>query len=254
MRRLIIITNSGGEENFLPGIALDKQNYLDFFHLPEGGLWECNEIQCYNDNCSREVLSSYILSCRLTQTLDYVVLVFCGHGYTHEVYGQMFELSPDNEISLREIMQMMAYTRCLMIADSCRTIVRMEDGGQIFRDRLFTESREDERYKARCHDIYDERFKLMSRGSFCIGNAASFNQAANENNRGGLYSQVLLKTAKDIINQKRLEQRTPYYNSVSSFSYVHSLASEAVSRETFGRQLPTYHAPRCNQPPFVVVP
>ena len=36
-RRLITILNDGGRANYLPGVEHDARNYLDFFHLPEGG-------------------------------------------------------------------------------------------------------------------------------------------------------------------------------------------------------------------------
>lgn len=255
MRRLIIITNNGGEGNFLPGVAIDKQNYLDFFRQPESGWWQDEEIQCYDNTCSEVVLRSYIFDLRMTLRLDYVVLVFCGHGYTNNQGQQMFELSPGNEISIQLIEQLMSYTRCLMIADSCRTIVRMEDGGRIPGDKMFTESCEDVGYKEQCRRIYHNKFMQMAKGAFCIGRATSLNQSAREDaQNGGVYSYALLRTARDMIACRRKMIRKPNYDPVVSFSYIHSLARETIRQMTNSCQCPECNTIRGSQPPFVVIP
>ena len=254
MRRLIIITNNGGKENYLPGVAFDKHNYLDFFHLPEGGYWNNDEIRLYENNCSETVLSSYVLSLRTNGQLDYVVMVFCGHGYTNELGMQMFELSPGYDISKQRICQIMQYTRCLMIADSCRRIVPLAEGGRMPQTRIFSQSHAHDDYKNACRRIYNEKFLSVQVGSFSLGNSASFNQAAGEDNNGGLYSCELLKKAKDEIIRKKNECRAAYYEPIISFSYIHSLARESVMAKTNNQQVPDYATLRGNQPPFVVVP
>lgn len=72
-RKLILITNDGGRGNYLPGVVSDAQNYLAFFHLPEGGLWSDDEIKVYRNTCTHPVLSSYILQERM-RGLQYVVI------------------------------------------------------------------------------------------------------------------------------------------------------------------------------------
>lgn len=257
MRRLIIITNNGGEGNYLGGVAVDRQNYLDFFQLPEGGLWEAGEIQSYDNFCTLGLLRSYLISCSLHSRgqLDYVVLVFCGHGYTNQYGNQIFELSPGNEASLQDIINIMQHTRCLMIADCCRTIVRLDEGGVITsRQRMFTESRESDDYKQECRRIYDMRFKQMTIGSICLGRAASLNQAANENsNTGGYYSHALLESARDVIAHKKSQARPTDYCPVSSFPYIHNMAAQKVIERTRNGQQPVCDGARWFQPPFVVV-
>ena len=225
--------------------------------MPEGGLWEEGEIQLYNNCCTADMLRSYLLTCsNLGRVqLDYVVLVFCGHGYTNQHGSQIFELSPGSEASLRDIRRIMINTRCLMIADSCRTIVRLEEGGIITQQqRMFTESQEREDYKEACRRIYDEKFKLMLRGTMCLGRAASMNQAANENRSiGGYYSYALMESAREVIALKKSQPRTPSYCPVSSFPFIHSLASQKVVERTRGSQKPECDTPRSFQPPFIVV-
>ena len=258
MRRLIIITNNGGEGNYLPGVAIDKQNYLDFFRQPEGGGWQAGEIQRYANTCSLAVLRAYLLDPRKKGTIDYVVIVFCGHGYTNR-YGQlMFELSPGNEASLEQIKSLVSMTRCLMIADSCSSVVLLEQGGVLPkpRERLFSRSQVLAQYAAECRRIYDEKFMAMTVGSFCIGKAATTCQASNETDTaGGRYSYELLLAARNAIQQKKgIRLSGSGHEPVSCFPFIHSIARDAVSRKTKGEQTPECQTSRGNQPPFVVVP
>lgn len=48
-RKAILIFNDGGPENYLPGVSIDKSNYLNFLKSPEGGAWDDSEI-CVKDN------------------------------------------------------------------------------------------------------------------------------------------------------------------------------------------------------------
>lgn len=40
IRKAILFFNDGGLENYLPGVSIDKSNYLDFLESPEGGAWD----------------------------------------------------------------------------------------------------------------------------------------------------------------------------------------------------------------------
>lgn len=257
-RRLIMIINDGGKENHLPGVAIDKANYLDFFHLPEGGLWDDSEIQLYENNATKSLLGSYILQCRMQPGgLDYLVIVFCGHGYS-DAYGMpCFELSPENEVSLREIQEMTRNTRCLMIADSCRSVVQLAEGGQIRKQSIFSADRNGSHYRVECRSIYDEVFKRIGIGSFCIGLAASFRQTANEDDQcGGYYSYALLSSAKQVIECKKIaRQNAPVdYESVTLFPTIHNMAAQVVRTKTNGAQIPELCSDGTIPPPFVVVP
>ena len=51
-RKVILIFNDGGPGNYLPGIKIDKENYLNFLTSPEGGGWKEDEIMIYHNNCT----------------------------------------------------------------------------------------------------------------------------------------------------------------------------------------------------------
>lgn len=251
-RRLILILNDGGRENHLPGVEIDAQNYLDFFHLPEAGLWGNGEIQVYRNNCSLEILHSYILQARHND-LQYVVIVFCGHGYSNRLGTTFFELSPGNDASLPQIRDVVRETRCLMIADSCR-VVYLAEGGRLRNVRMFSADQSAEAYRRDCFQLYDNAFRALSRGHFTIGMAASLNQTAGEDDNGGYYSRALLTKARDLVRTKRITRHTSdEYNPIANFSLVHSLVCQSFAMNHNMTQTPDLEVPDGRQAPFVVV-
>ena len=252
-RKLILITNDGGRANYLPGVVRDAQNYLDFFHLPEGGLWSDDEIKVYRNTCTHPVLSSYILQERM-RGLQYVVIVFCGHGYSTERGMTFFELSPGHEASLLQIKEMVRETRCLMIADSCRVTV-LDEGGRLPEIRMFSDDRSPDDYRQRCFELYDQYFRGLVRGHFTIGMAASLGQSAGEDENGGYYSRMLLSTAKAlIVAKKATRNRNDNYDPHAKFPLVHGMTRDKFMRNGINGQTPDIKAPQGRQAPFVVVP
>lgn len=253
-----MILNDGGRANYLPGVEHDARNYLDFFHLPEGGLWQDDEIQTYHNNCTINLLTAYILQERqreleLHRELVYVVVVFCGHGYANAQGMTFFELSPGNEASLFQMKQAVKETRCLMIADSCRVIV-LAEGGRIQDTRVFSCDTSDDNYRSECYRLYDAAFRRLNKGYFTIGMAASIGQSAGEDDKGGYYTQELLTIAKTLIKIKRVSRRTDTnYEPVAKFSLVHALTRDKFIKQGKNGQTPDIQAPQGLQAPFVVV-
>lgn len=254
-RKLLFITNDGGENNHLGGIQYDKRDYLDFFHLPEGGYWQNEDIQIYDNSATLQQIRSQLISVE-ADYYDYIVIVFSGHGCANRFGETYFELSQGHEASLSDFMNLRnitGSTRYLMIADSCRTIPRFQQGGRIeVHRRLFTESRDNDVYKERCRQLYDEAFNQLPARTFCIGYATSLGQDAIDlGNRGGLYSQSLLQATKnEIARVKRLHQD----DMVILFREVHQVAVNNVSLDTHGQQIPDYESSNGAEPPFAIVP
>lgn len=247
-----MILNDGGRGNYLPGVETDARNYLEFFHLPEGGLWRDDEIHTFRNNCTSMILNSYILQQR-HERLQYVVIVFCGHGYADRNMT-FFELSPGHDASLQQMREMVRETRCLMIADSCRVTV-LAEGGRIPAVRMFSEDNSEEAYRNECFRLYDESFRGLFRGHFTIGMAASIGQSAGEDENGGYYSKMLLTKARDMITTKKVSRHnTQNYEPIAKFPLVHSLVRDSFARYTQITQIPDIQAPRGLQAPFVVVP
>lgn len=252
-RKLILILNDGGRGNYLPGVETDARNYLDFFHLPEGGLWGDDEIKIFRNNCTSMILNSYILQLR-HEDLRYVVIVFCGHGYADDHGMTFFELSPGHEVSLRQMKNIVSETRCLMIADSCR-VTELVEGGRIPNVRMFAEDNSEEAYKNECLRLYDESFRGLFRGHFTIGLAASIGQSAGEDENGGYYSKTLLTKARDMITSKKATRYIAQdYEPIAKFPVIHALVRNSFARDAHIAQIPDIQAPQGLQAPFVVVP
>lgn len=259
-RRLIIISNDGGHEDFLPGVQHDRFGYLRFFRSCYGGAWGTNEILCPEINgMTRNDLLSYIDDVEREGHVDYWLIVFCGHGGADENGMTYFQLSPnDNTILVNEIEQKVANSRLLLIADSCRSLSMFESGGRIPNNVPFPDAM-DTPYRIRCRLMYNEKIASTPFNQHTIGYAARLGQYASEldNGCGGQYSQALLECAKKQINttiRHRDEPESMFNGVFASFSYVHSCAQNLVNIRTKGRQLPQIEMPRTRQLPFWVVP
>lgn len=251
-RRLYLIINDGGMSNYLPNVKTDKDNYLRFFQSPEGGAWDDNEIELFENNFYFNRFENHINYLRhLGQPYDFLLIVFCGHGYSEN--GERFiEVRPEGEcISLSQIQDVCHRIRTLLITDSCLAIegglneVRGINGIRTFSG--------DAEYRELCKDIYNSAVMQTSEYSFTVGSAVSIGESAGEDEHGGKYSQILLKTAIDIIEVLKTDPKHVNDN-YASFSYIHDIATNRVISLTKGRQHPTIQMSRSyHQLPFVVV-
>lgn len=254
-RKLLFIANDGGTANHLGGVQYDKRNYLDFFHLPEGGNWQNEEIKIYDNTATLQQIRSLLITMGANY-FDYIVIVFSGHGCTNREGETYFELSHGHIVSLSDfkaLRNITVTTRYLMIADSCRSIPRYQQGGRLeVHRRLFTESRDNNEYKERCKQLYDEAFAQQPASCFCIGYATSFGQDAIDiSNRGGLYSQALLLSTKNEIERAKRDQQG---DCIISFREVNQLAKDSVPLQSNGQQVPDYDFTYGAEPPFCVIP
>lgn len=257
-RRLLIITNDGGREDYLAGVNVDKGNYIRFFRSPEGGSWEGDEMLVpQTDSFTTNSFREYIRILNNNEHIDYWLIVFCGHGGIYNNHETFFDFYNNDLIGEFEIRELLSDSRCLLIADSCRVLPVMESGGQM-EQRLFSSRIKDNRYKNQSKAIYNQKIMEIPRGSFFRGYAASLYQGAQEIpfGLGGRYSYNLLLSAQreiQILKLLHLKKRN-MVEQVLSFSYIHAKTRDRVRSETGGQQIPVYYTARINQPPFCVVP
>lgn len=256
-RHLFLILNHGGIISPLPNVSVDRKNYISFFQSPEGGYWSNDEISVYDDNFDFDVFVSDIRFQQLIQApYEYIVIVFCGHGYTDEKGEQWFETRPDNsyksDVSLTQIKNICQNTRTLLISDACSSIHRRVLNEN--RLRYFSGvSGVDLDYALSCKRLYNSLIKLVPSNTFVAGFAASKGETANDNAEGGYYSQSLLKNAQKMVNLLKNDESYKNYNHVV-FSYIHALAKDDVIKMSLHEQHPTIEMQRDkHQIPFVVV-
>lgn len=261
-KRLILIISDGAGNEPLQGVRLDKENYLNFFMSPEGGYWQENEICIFdkNDFCLNW-LKAYSLQYRtLNNPIDYFVIVYCGHGYTDQYHNIWLQVRPDCDLKLDDLLGAVADTRCLLIADSCRAVARMDEGGRLTaRRQLFSAIRDESRcYGEICRNFYEHLISRTPKKMQLVLFADSFNETAGESERlGGYYSYFLLQAAKQMkesFQRQQIAGRSTDH--CASPIYCHRLAVPEVVKISNDQQHPEIL--RCsrsvNKLPFVVVP
>lgn len=252
-RRAILIFNDGGPSNYLPGVKIDKENYLKFLKSPEGGAWDDSEIKVYDNNCTKELLLAYINAFRLSEKIEYWLIVFSGHGYTNSKNETILEVSPGKECSVNDIKKATDNTRRLLIADSCRLVFSTITDSLKRELRLFSYTTESVAYRSQCRNLYMKELEKVYSDSFNAAYAAEYNQCANDDDvTGGFYSSELLRTSSLIIEERKSSYRNKDF--VVSFKDIHNIAQKSVVIKTNGSQIPTSEGYWLDTIPFVVIP
>ena len=199
-RRLILITYNGGPSNYLPGVEKDRIAYLDYFKSKTGGLYVDNEIIEFHNSTilTGTYLSSKIQLLVTKENVDFLTVVFCGHGYGLSNGDTVMVLGPHLSCSVMSLSQICRNVTTLLITDCCRTsLVRVAKPYAL----------------SRC---FNATF------------ATRIGKFAFENNDGGIYTQHLLKTA-------RIKQ---FFKNDYSIGNVHAQAAVKVFSSTNRQQSP----------------
>lgn len=260
-RKLYLIISDGGGNAPLRGVHIDKANFLNFFKSPEGGAWKDDEILVFeNNDFDLNILEINDLNARIDKKpIDFYLIVYCGHGFTDQHNQIHFEVRPDECLKLDDLLGAVAQSRCLVIADSCRAIYHLQEGGRIADLRMFSTS-EDARnsaYADLCREMYNDLIEATPSTMQVVYFSNSDNETANENPRvGGFYSHELLAAAKrQIIEFRALQQHNcnSYYATIDE---IHAEAAGMVVNKTHGRQHPDIYLNSRSRVrfPFVVVP
>lgn len=190
-RTLILIANAGTAENPAAGVNKDIRDYHNFFTSDCGGAWQDSEIYQFtntNENLlSKEVLNNVIPDLRKKGS-EYFLVVFCGHGGATKSGDTIFELSPKNECLLSELADMLNGVRFMLIADSCRSVEELQEGGKVPTRGIFSHTEDTCEYRRLCRIFYDRIIKSSSTGAYTICFSADFNETAIDHGRtkGGI--------------------------------------------------------------------
>lgn len=261
-RKLVLIISDGGNgANHLKGVHIDENNYLNFFKSPEGGAWMDHEILVYDqNNFDVGVLHAIDLGARAENNpIGYYLIVFCGHGYTDELGRIHLEVRTDCDLLLENLQAAVARSRYLIIADSCRAVVRLNEGGQVNALRMFSTSEDARRsvYAALCRNWYNAQLGQAPRNMHMVLFSNSFNETAEEDSRnGGYYSYALMQSAKEKIEEAHRLQERKAISCSNSVDDIHHLAEEKVRTQSHDTQHPEIleNSRSLNRFPFVVVP
>lgn len=246
-RKLIIIGNQGSiyENNYLPGVKKDVDNYLNFFGSANGGAWDDNEIVNRKFGWRVSLLRNLAMTLRM-DGLDYVLVVFTGHGYAERNGDPYFELSSGEEISLSSLLNLFPYQKMLLIADSCQGYLSEELHKSLNEVLAFAHGGS-YHSRAEMKERYNRLILNMNNRQKVMAAAASPGEYARDSSKGGYYSRSLLSAAEYLKNRS---SRPAVY----TIEQVHSIAASEVSRETRSRQNPKLYPENIiDYPPFLVV-
>lgn len=251
-RQLIIISNTGGKSNYVESVLYDRKNYLSFFRSCHGGAWRQSEIYApETSTLSWHGLSDFMDQCG---RVDFWVIVFTGHGWCDGSNETYIEPQPDTamqeDIPVSWIRKRTGGSRCLLLADSCRSVISICESRQL-KMRTFTAKENTDEYRQKCRNLYNRIIAQIPIGTFTTGYACQYGQKAGniESGYGGLYTDAILSSVEDVIEECKLDG-----TSYVSFSYVHAMARNKVIRASNGKQVPVINHDRGNQIPFCVIP
>lgn len=246
-RRLLLIANDGGTQNYLPGVSHDITNYLSFFCSDEGGAWSSDEIRVLKNSDDIPLNSTRLHQFFLLENdVDYFLIVFTGHGYSVGA-DTYLELSPGNDCKVEDIRVWSYKTRCLLISDCCRMPLYGQGGRLPSVPNIIKESDQSDHRKS-CLEIYNRCIMEVPMGTFTIGYAASLGESAGDTSKGGIYSATLFDEARKLISLAKTHPSTK--DIVYSYSLVHTMAVDNMPKS----QQPCIETQRGPQFPFVVIP
>lgn len=215
-KRVLIIGNNNG----LPGVKVDMENYKKFFKSNYGGEWNDGEI-IEKLNSSKADIEWEITLLKIMK-LDYLIVIFSGHG--GQMRETMLELNDKGELisesELREIS-----IRQLNIYDCCRCYPQtvLESVRNEMTLKLYSYQGTRAKFEKRIMEAIPQQVSLY---------ACSKGEYANDTSKGGAYSKNLISCSVSTTSE---------YTLVGS---AHDTASILTTAE-FNKQHPESIIPRC---------
>lgn len=260
-RTLILIANTGTPDNPAYGARKDIDDYRNFFRSDEGGAWEENEILTFystdKEPLTKTFLLGTILECQKNGT-EYFLIVFCGHGGATSKGESFFELSPDEICELGTLKAILYPFKYTLIADSCRSIELLKEGGRMPAIHTFSQVVSDSPYRKLCRDCYNRIIAESSSSAYTICYAAALDETAQDLGRthGGLFSQTLLNTVSQRIPmlRQRVSDKGAFCKYVKLSACVSDIA-DAMAQKSGNNQHPQCECKGgVDELPFIVCP
>jgi len=215
-KRILIIGNDAG----LPGVKIDVENYRRFFKSSVGGNWLDSEIRVLL-NPMQVTLMNELTSLR-TQLLDYLIIIFSGHGGQER--ETVLEINRMGEQISESVLRGICH-RQLNIFDCCRSYPESIEEATRVTNLIKSFSS----YNTR--DAYEKRI-LESISQQVLLYSCSIGEVSHDTSEGGAYSKNLIFSAADFTSGFKL------------VGDAHAEAARLTTRE-FNNQHPEAILPRC---------
>ena len=229
-RKMLIIANPGetGAENYCEGVNRDVVQYKKFFISNSGGAWEPKEINIL----IRPSPFKVDFALKELKTVDYSMVVYCGHGYSRKSGATMVELPTNCDYDSNKFNR--GAHKHTVILDCCRaTYEPIYESAQERYDLMIEHSAARNLARAR----FDNVIQSCSPGLVVLYACNIGETAGDDEVKGGVYSHALRSAA---INLSRVTAGS----GTASVVQIHNIAAENVRRETGGHQNPQIIKPR----------
>ncbi|WGE67050.1 caspase family protein [Actinobacillus equuli subsp. haemolyticus] len=214
------------------GVQKDIDDTISFLKSKAGGAWNDNEIVVLKDSPS--ILLKYQLQQYKSEKLDYVFLLFGGHGDMTSNITNIYPSHKSNEALSEEIFNNLA-PRQLSVLDCCRVPRKLISNNIVeLSESASTEDFSVELSIEKIRELYHNQI-LQAPEQHLKLYACDTGEAAIDNN-GGLYTQELISNA---ITASKVGNR------VNSAILIHNKTKVNVQEKSANKQNPkTFGLPR----------
>lgn len=228
-KRVLIISNPGetGTSGYCNGVNVDVEGYLNFLTSPSGGFWNSTEIKHLQMPTSQQLR----LELNQLKTIDYLMVVFCGHGYYSAAKKDtILQLKKGEEI---ESINLRVNSKQTIILDCCRKICyEIVSESRVMKFAAVSAKLN----PAKCRTLYEAKITGCS-NSRIVMYGCNIDEFANDSSsQGGFYSSSLLQIPQDMVGNNQ--------DSIITMVDAHNIASERVKRLSSNDQKPQIEKPR----------
>lgn len=195
MKRLALLI---GNTNNLPGIHKDLEDFESFLLSNIGGAWDANSEICKAYNVSYSNLKKNLERIKCAK-MDYFIFYYSGHGSLDRSFAStVLELNGDED-SIDEFELAALAPRQLNIYDCCRSVPQTAQKSILMNRVQFSmescRTRIRDLYNTRIMESYEQQINLY---------ACAQGECANATGEGSIYTQNLIKGAKNNSNSNVL--------------------------------------------------
>lgn len=187
MNRKALLIGASPPGDPLQYVSADVRSWDDFLRSPEGGAWGESEIL----NVSQLDKSSLLAEIDRAKHLDFVMIVFAGHGYTAKTDLPWTELilflASEEAVSERELNP--GTPRFCLVLDCCRTRGENVEGIMEHRKKA---SLEDAYAAVAARQAYERALNQTEMGAVTIYSTGDNTSAADKKS----FSQYLIRSAR----------------------------------------------------------
>jgi len=246
-RKTLIISNPGeaGAENYCNGVFRDVENFMAFLKSPIGGLWYDNEINSISRPTAKELLNAIAA----IGSVDYLFLVFSGHGwYSEKTRSTIITLKKDEDFDSSNLI--LRNIRQTMILDCCRERYDERPTAKSFIEKAARKM--SQIHPDQCRRAFDRKIEEAPRELIVLSGCSIGERSGDDPQSGGAYSSSLIDAAHDWYEVQNVD--TSQYFASLSIPDAHQSATPSVIRKRGGRQNPQIEKPRSGPYfPFAVI-